>query len=150
MDKEADERAICSSVVKSLQFVDGYLADFNDQVLYSETVDHVHLARDLHRRMRTQLPVPSIYCALKVLQRLAEYGELQRDAMDDERTVKLPKSKTDVDFTVKQIFKTWNEKVNTFLNQHQDFNELGWNPWKTLVETLDVVVKHNFKAFFGL
>lgn len=146
----SEDKAIQTSVVTALRFVDGFVANFNDQVLYMQTVDFDEIARDLHRRMRTELPVPSIYCTVRILQRLVKFAGLQRDALENERTLKLPGTKTDVDYTVKKIFVDWNGKVQVYMNQNSDFNELNWNPWSRLHDGLDSVVKKNAAVFFGI
>lgn len=141
---------MCAAVMQGLAFADGYVPDLNDAVLYQADVDVAALRRKLHRRMRTELPVPAIYTTLMVLRRLLEFAEAQRDALEAETVLRLPSCKTSVDLTVKNIFRRWVERVARFSHEQADFRDLGWNPWTGIVQVMREVVDHNASVFFGL
>lgn len=138
------------SILDGLKFSDAYLADFTDQVLYSETVDAKEMAKTLHMKMRTRLAVPSIYTTIKILGRLAEFAKIECDSINAESHFLLPKTKNHVDHTVKKIFKNWNRKVHAYMNRHSDFQEMEWNPWEQIIEILKYIIDYNGKAFFGI
>lgn len=138
------------SIVKGLQFSSGFLPAFTDTVLLTNSVHPEGLTNDLHRTMRRTLPVPVIYTSLMILFRLVEFAKLQKDAIENEVPVKLPKTKNHVDYTVKKIFKDWNKQISVFTSSNSDFKENGWNPWVDVSNTLELVVKQNLQMFFGI
>lgn len=142
---------IKESIVKGLQFTSSYIPDLTDSVLHlSEPRPLEDVAAALHKTMRRTLPVPVIYTSLKIMMRLVEYAKLQQEALDNEVPVQFPKTKNNVDHTVKRIFRAWNQQVSKYCNSNSDFKENGWNPWTEVINTVETVAKRNLQMFFGL
>lgn len=139
------------SIVKGLEFASSFIPDFTDSILHTqETRTLEEMSMQLHRRMRRTLPVPTIYTSLMILARLAEFARMQQDALENEELVALPKTKNNVDFTVKKIFKAWNKQVSKFTSSNSDFKENGWNAWGEVTLAIEAVVKTNLSMFFGI
>ena len=144
------EPEIRESIVRGLQFTSGFLPNFTDTILLTNSVHPDVLATDLHKTMRRTLPVPVIYTSLMILYRMVEFANLQKEALENEVSVKLPKTKNHVDYTVKKIFKEWNKQISVFTSSNSDFKENGWNPWVDVSNALEVAVKRNLEMFFGI
>lgn len=144
------EEQVCEAVKGGLRFVDAYVVELTDAILYSEEVDPVALSKALHRKLRCSLPVPVIYTVLRMLERLGELGRIQKDAMDAGEKVVLPSSKTSVDYTLKKVFRKWNAQVSKFVHSNSDFQSDDWDPSELVLGTLELVAKDNLGKFFGI
>lgn len=141
---------ICESVIGGLKFVDAYVPSVTETILYSETIYPDAISKDLHKKLRRSLPVPVIYTTLMIIRRVAMLARLHKDAMDNDETVALPKSKTHVDHTVKKIYKKWIVQVSRYINENSDFQEDSWDPVEGAVSILETVADYNLKKFFGI
>jgi hypothetical protein len=143
------------TVVQSLVFADGYVPRLTQLVLPadgSHGARSQQVARALYKKMRTTLPVPAIFAALKVLRRLHTFACLSAEAHEEGARAKLPASGGHVDHTVKRIFRDWERAVTAYetLRDTEHFEVGESNPWVALANTLHDVIEHNTRVFFGV
>lgn len=136
------------SVVIGLRFVEGYLPEFVSGVFEGSEIRP--RAKGLHRLMRTRLPVPAIFCTLRILFRLQGFLHTKAEALDKEQALELPASENHVDHTVKNLFRALCDGVDQYMVQNSDWKDHDWNPYHRLREDLKGIIKYNSHVFFGI
>lgn len=136
-----------------------YVFDLRDEVVKlrssldaKETVARRRkLARAIMRDMRSTLPVPAIYVALRVLQRLHLFALQTAHAFEEDEAVpRLPPSENHVDFTVKQIWRSWLAALQKIACSRSDWEDAQWNFYADLADTLKEIVEYNTKRYFDI
>lgn len=84
--------------------------------------------------MLVKLPSPVIYVVLQLLIRLSLYVALEERAFDRDIVPKYPRAKTDLDYTLKQIWKGWRSKVERAIDKSVVVDS---NPYTVLFDFLD-------------
>lgn len=143
-DAAADDMR--QSVVMALEYVHDLRADITDP-----EVPPRRLAKAIMRDMRSSLPVPAIYAALKVLHRLQIFAQLTADAFEEEEAVPdLPPSLSHVDFTVKQIWRKWLAALQKRASRRSDWEDAEWNYYGEFAMALRSIIEYNTRRYFDI
>ena len=109
------------------------------------------VARSIMRDMRSSLPVPAIFAALKVMHRLQTFAQKTADAFEeDEGVPDLPSSENHVDFTVKQIWRKWLAALQKKASRRSDWEDAQWNYYGELAKSLRAIVDYNTRRYFDI
>lgn len=134
---EEKEKAAERIMTESARFCEDYMAEFVTNFSYSQE----NLADSLRCALRNGYCIPSIFAILEILGRASFLVKTY------EEKGKLPKSRAPLDAALKKMVSSVVSKVEQ-MNMKNEFSEDI-----SLTEisgTLEDIVKHNRKIFFGL
>ena len=167
------KQLVRNSVLKGFDFVENYLVHASDLILNSVLKKSLNdkklkykLHKDLHRQLRTSLPVPSIFVSLRILGRLSEYADIAAAAIEAGSPLKkkdLPKKEklkdSMVDDTVEYLWRKWHHSVQSQIESfmiEKERTKLSSVPikvpnvWAILGSALLYAAESNSYDFFGV
>lgn len=131
----------CESVLLALRFADEELCELASGRALPD-------CRGIVRRMRVRLPVPAVFAAIKVFDRVLLLARESRDSYDSDRPTRIPKVSGDVDFTVRNIWLRVAQRVD-----RRAAREFGWlegRPWHAICQLLERLIQRAQDSFFGV
>jgi hypothetical protein len=130
---DRNQRKIWEKVsVSASRYVHG-LNEYVDAMILSQGGEE-KVSESLWKDMIVALPSPVIYVVLQLLIRLSLYVALEEEAFDKDTVAKYPRAKTDLDYTLKQIWKGWRTKVE---RASENSVVLDSNPYTLLFNFLE-------------
>lgn len=139
-------------VVDAFKFLD-QKKNFLDYIPFFVAGDKNNLNDSINKisqRMRYKNSIPTNYAILQLLMRLNEYAAESEDAFTDERTPSIPRSKGNVDYTLKALWVKWAAAIEDEQQKQSDWQDLEWNPYAGMVEALDLLITRIWHKHFDV
>lgn len=141
---------VCTIVADALAFLHNSIIQYIPIMVTGDKISLSDAIKKISQRMRFKNSIPTNYAILQLLMRLNEYAAESEDAFDEERTPSIPRSKGNVDYTLKNIWVTWAKAIEEEEQKQSDWQELDWNPYSGMVEGLDKLITRIWHKHFDV
>lgn len=104
----------------------------------------------ISQKMRQKLSRPTIFAALQILMRIQQFADETETAYDEERDPGLPYPKGHLDYSVRKLWQSWKNTVQTLQDQKMDWKPVDWNPYTNVSVGIGRLVSRIWSKHFNV
>ena len=147
MDAEPSDDAVREVLVSALRFVSKITAHIP---VFFRDDDPSIVKHAISLEMRRKLPQGVTYSVLLILLRLTQFADEAAEAYEEDRQARYERPENHMDFTIREIWRSWNHTVQQEYSRAMSWREVEWNPYDDLYESLKSLTRYIGKQHFGI
>ena len=138
-------------IIESLEEIKNFLPEFSKTILLKEN-SISDLIKNVFDFYRLNYSIPKIFCILQILKRFSEFFKVDSNNFENitNNLLKYPKTKSNLDFTIKKIYIEFRKDLNVQIQKNIDFEDFDWNFYSEINNVLIKMIKRISKLQFGI